>query len=228
MLKYTNVPSYKMTTFLISDLDKLKKKIHYTNYSRYENAIINFVSKINKLPYCKTGEAIKALQSIDIRTFCNRPELYIDIASKSNLSEEEFVRQLNDLKTIIKCQNNAFCANAIWHNITPGMVKQYGYKNIETCLLNYGYFLYQEDSPIMISAQYDFDKFLKSEGIKQIDPNFYQNLLSEINKSLKANYYRLVNQLASAQDRNITDYFASRTTNYQKIKTNYNYKNGGV
>lgn len=187
----------KMNLFLSKDRDpnEIIKKIKYSNYRNHETELSQFCLAVNSSENYDELKAI--LKTLKISLFCENPNMFIETITDKSCSPVEISKNLNNLITLAKCEMQAVSSNCIYLNIDLNTAKKYGYKQLDLSLQNYGYFLYQEDSPIVYSAQLDYNKAIKRQGIEKVNTAAYLHYLTMIEYHLKLKYKRLVNQLLS-------------------------------
>lgn len=195
-----SAPITKITTFLTKDRnpDIIKKNIHYSKYVNYEKELCEFCLLVNEHEHY--DELKEILKQLCVADFCENPNMYIKAVSNSNYSIIEIKKILKDLITLHDYQRKSILNTCPWPQASISLVYQHGKEEFEASLQNYGYFLYQEDSPIVYSAQRTFDDLIAKSDLTEVNKEIYEHYLSDIERKLKIRYKRLVNQFNSLPD----------------------------
>lgn len=184
----------QVASFLSQDRNNvvIEKKIHYSNYSIYEKPLLEFCLWVNQLENYQDMKNI--LMKLKISTFCNHSDLflnYIHIKKKENDYEQEC---LCDMTTIIEAfdiYQRVLLKYQLFSTLNQRTIIEYGDQNLDYLFNLYGYYLYQEDSPIIEDAMNDFYREVNRLSQNEELIYIYHQLAMKLEKDIKKKFSNL-------------------------------------
>ena len=184
----------KVARFLSKDKDikVLQKKIHYSNYSAYEDELLEFcmwASNFNDF------EGIKnVLTDLPISFFCNNSKLFLNYIRQNKNTQKEESEYFEEISAINK---SLYIYALIIHKyqlfttFNQLTVVEYGEKNLDHLFGLYAYYLYQDDSPRIEEAKKEYSEQIKELPQTPILIDIYSEISSTLEDDIKKNFIKL-------------------------------------
>ena len=184
----------KIAVFLSQDRSEvtIQKKIHYSNYVTYEKPLLEFCLWVNQLENYQ--EMKKILMNLKIASFCNHSDLflnYIQTKQKTKDYEMECLSDMTTLTEVFDIYQRILFKYQLLSPLTQRTLSEYGNQNLDYLFNLYGYYLYQEDSPIIEDANNDFYKEVNKLSQKEELISIYHQLAIKLEKDIKKQFVSL-------------------------------------